>query len=59
MDSLKKMEPQKLGILTAAVLAVLGFAGLLASKGTGSIVIGNFKLEKERFLPNLHYFCEK
>ncbi len=40
MDSLKKMEPQKLGILTAAVLAVLGFAGLLASKGTGSIVIG-------------------
>ena len=32
MDKLKKMEPQKLAIITAAIIAVLGIVGVILSK---------------------------
>ena len=38
MDKLKKMEPQKLAIITAAIIAVLGIVGVILSKNL--IVVG-------------------
>ncbi len=37
MDKIRKMEPQKLAIITAAVIAVLGIIGIVAS---GNMVVG-------------------
>ena len=36
MDNLKKMEPQKLAIVTAGIVVVLGLIGVI----TGNIVLG-------------------
>ena len=37
MDKLKNMEPKKLGIITAAVVAVLGIVAAVVSK---NIIVG-------------------